>query len=95
MTKSPHTCGGKPRMRLYKILDGFIPGMHNTPCKIAIFTDGHTIKVFEKVYFRNAAFDTPFPQRWERHSLLESYGTPQAVEKRLRNSGLLKENDYE
>lgn len=25
-------------MRLAKILDSFIPGMHDTPCRIAIFT---------------------------------------------------------
>ena len=37
-------------MRLAKILDSFIPGMHDTPCRIAIFTDGRKIKVFEKVY---------------------------------------------
>lgn len=35
-------------MRLAKILDSFIPGMHDTPCRIAIFTDGRKIKVFEK-----------------------------------------------
>ena len=34
-------------MRLAKILDSFIPGMHDTPCRIAIFTDGRKIKVFE------------------------------------------------
>ena len=32
-------------MRLAKILDSFIPGMHDTPCRIAIFTDGRKIKV--------------------------------------------------
>ena len=40
-----------PRMRLYKILDGVIPSMYRTPCKIAIFADGQRIKVFEKVCF--------------------------------------------
>ncbi len=35
-------------MRLAKILDSFIPGMHDTPCRIAIFTDGRKIKVFER-----------------------------------------------
>ena len=47
-------------MRLAKILDSFIPGMHDTPCRIAIFTDGRKIKVFEKVYFRRPAFDPRF-----------------------------------
>ena len=27
-------------MRLAKILNSFIPGMYDTPCRIAIFTDG-------------------------------------------------------
>jgi len=67
--------------------------MGNARCRIAIYTDGHTMKVYERVY--NADFHSPYPQRWERHYFLESYGTPQAVEKRLRDSGLLKENDYE
>ena len=52
-------------MRLAKILDSFIPGMHDTPCRIAIFTDGRKIKVFEKVYFRRPAFDPPLPQTWD------------------------------
>ena len=59
-------------MRLAKILDSFIPGMHDTPCRIAIFTDGRKIKVFEKVYFRRPAFDpaswttTRAPSWWAR-----------------------------
>ena len=54
-------------MRLAKILDSFIPGMHDTPCRIAIFTDGRKIKVFEKVYFRRPAFDPPLPQLLAHH----------------------------
>lgn len=79
-------------MRLAKILDSFIPGMHDTPCRIAIFTDGRKIKVFEKVYFRRPAFDPPLPQTWERNYWLERYQTPQAVENHLQKNGLLKEN---
>ena len=56
-------------MRLSKILDSFIPGMHDTPCKIAIFTDGQKLKVFEKVCLR--APDAA-PQRWVRYYYLES-----------------------
>lgn len=85
----------RPPMRLYKILDSFIPGMNDTPCKIAIFTDGHTIKVFEKVFFRKPACDPPLPQRWERSYLLESKESPMAVENLLRKNGLLKENHNE
>ena len=35
-------------MRLDKILNAVIPGMYDTPCKIAIFTNGRKIKVFER-----------------------------------------------
>ena len=84
-----HPCG------LLKILDSFIPGMHDTPCRIAIFTDGRKIKVFEKVYFRRPAFDPPLPQTWERNYWLERYQTPQAVENHLQKNGLLKENSHE
>ena len=65
-------------MRLAKILDSFIPGMHDTPCRIAIFTDGHKIKVFEKVYFRRPAFDPPLPQTWERNLLAGAVSDPAA-----------------
>lgn len=62
MTESHQTSGEKPPcMRLYKILDSSA----HAPCKIAIFTDGHTIKVLKKVCFRNAAFDTPSPPAME------------------------------
>lgn len=33
-------------MRLDKILNAVIPGMYDTPCKIAIFTNGRKIKVW-------------------------------------------------
>lgn len=82
-------------MQLAKILDSFIPGMYDTPCRIAIFTDGRKIKVFEKVYFRKHAFDSPLPQTWERNYWLERYQTPQAVENQLQKNGLLKENSHE
>ena len=82
-------------MRLAKILNSFIPGMYDTPCRIAIFTDGYKINVFEKVYFRKPAFDPPLPQTWERNYWLERYQTPQAVENHLQKNGLLKENSHE
>ena len=83
------------RMRLYKILDGVIPSMYRTPCKIAIFANGQKIKVFEKVCFRALAFDAPRPQTWERQYPLERFRTPQMLEQYLRESGLLTENDHE
>ena len=49
-------------MRLDKILNAVIPGMYDTPCKIAIFTNGRKIKVFEKTCFRSLDFNTPVPQ---------------------------------
>lgn len=48
-------------MRLDKILNAVIPGMYDTPCKIAIFTNGRKIKVFEKTCFRSLDFNTPVP----------------------------------
>lgn len=33
-------------MRLDKILNAVIPGMYDTPCKIAIFTNGRKINDF-------------------------------------------------
>lgn len=84
-----------PRMRLYKILDGVIPSMQRTPCKIAVFADGQTLKVFERVCFRALPFDSPRPQTWERQYPLERFRTPQRLETYLRESGLLKENDHE
>lgn len=84
-----------PRMWLYKILNGVIPSMYRTPCKIAIFADGQKIKVFERVRLHALPFDSPHPQTWERQYPLERYRTPQRLEKYLRESGLLKENDHE
>lgn len=42
-------------MKLYKIIDTVIPYMWNTPCKIAIFTDGRRMKIYEKVFPRCAS----------------------------------------
>ena len=82
-------------MRLAKILDSFIPGMHDTPCRIAIFTDGRKIKVFEKVYFRRPAFDPPLPQTCVLNYLLVVYQTAMAVDNHLQKNVLLKENSHE
>lgn len=64
-------------MKLYKIIDTVIPYMWNTPCKIAIFTDGRRMKIYEKVFPRCASGSTS----WVRHlGLEERFRTPQAVE---------------
>lgn len=83
------------RMKLYKILNGLIPSMYNTPCKIAVFSDGQKIKVFEKICSHASAFDLPCPQTWKRHYPLERFRTPQGLEKYLRTNGLLEEKDHE
>lgn len=64
-------------MKLYKIIDTVIPYMWNTPCKIAIFTDGRRMKIYEKVFRRCASGSAS----WVRHlGLEERFRTPQAVE---------------
>lgn len=55
-------------MKLYKIYDTKIPSMHNTPCKLAVFTDDKgNFKVFQKtlwktgnhsMWWRNMLFKT-------------------------------------
>lgn len=40
-------------MKLLNIYEGTIKTMQNTPCKVAIFTDGKNIKVFQKAFYRN------------------------------------------
>ena len=81
-------------MRLDKILNAVIPGMYDTPCKIAIFTNGRKIKVFEKTCFRSLDFNTPVPQNWVRNYNLEKFKSPRAVEALLRKDGLLKEHEH-
>ena len=64
-------------MKLYKIIDTVIPYMWNTPCKIAIFTDGRRMKIYEKVFPRCASGSAS----WVRHlGLEERFRTPQAEE---------------
>lgn len=77
------------------IYGGAIPGMYDTPCKIAIFTNGRKIKVFEKTCFRSLDFNTPVPQNWVRNYNLEKFKSPRAVEALLRKDGLLKEHEHE
>ena len=66
-------------MRLDKILNAVIPGMYDTPCKIAIFTNGRKIKVFEKTCFRSLDFNTPVPQNWVRNYNLEKFKSAPAL----------------
>lgn len=54
-------------MNLYKIYKGNIKTMCNTPCKIAVFTNGKEIKVFQKEYFTN----NYGLSNWSRNIILE------------------------
>jgi hypothetical protein len=40
-------------MKLYKVYEGSIEAMKNTPCKVVIFADGNNIKIFQKAFYRN------------------------------------------
>lgn len=61
-------------MELRKIFDSVIPNMHNSPCKIAVFTDGKRCKVFQRDF-----------GGWNRNFALEAYGTPQRIEQIIDN----------
>ena len=59
-------------MKLHKIYQIQIPTMYNAPCRIAVFTDGKTCKVFQKDF-----------QNWWRNNSLERYGSVAAIERKL------------
>lgn len=56
-------------MELYGFYAGKIKGMHNTPYKIAVYTDGKNVKVFEKVMYR--IYNPYNMTNWFRNTLLE------------------------
>lgn len=82
-------------MPLAKILDSFIPGMHDTPCRIAIFTVARQNQRYLKRSISAGRRSSPASATWERNYWLERYQTPQAVENHLQKNGLLKENSHE
>ena len=46
-------------MKLYTIYDTKIPSMHNTPCKLAVFTDDkENFKVFQKTLWKTGKHST-------------------------------------
>lgn len=49
-----------------------IPTMYNAPCRIAVFTDGKTCKVFQKDF-----------SNWWRNNSLERYGSAVSIERKL------------
>jgi len=70
-------------MKLYKIISSVIPTMHNSPCRIAVFTDGKRCKVFQKDF-----------GGWNRNFALEAYGSPQRIEQTIDNiNGIAKERE--
>lgn len=73
-------------MKLFGIYDGVIPRMQNTPCKIAIFTDGKKFKVFQKAFFRNN-LNRP---NWERNVIFESSNSYKLAESRILSLGFTK-----
>lgn len=72
-------------MKLYGIYSGLIKSINNAPCKIAVFTDGNKIKVFEKVFFRNAPHEN-----WSRNVCLEGLRNTAKIEKQLLNGNFTK-----
>ncbi len=69
-------------MKLLKMYKGNIKTMHNTPCKIAIFTDGNRIKVLQKEFFKNAYG----VKNWSRNVVLENYSI-KVINDKLISSG--------
>lgn len=69
-------------MDLYKIYEGTIKAMQNTPCKVAVFTDGENTKVFQKVFYKNN-LNRP---NWFRNIILERSNLT-SVESTLLTSG--------
>lgn len=59
-------------MKLHKIYQMRMPYSWNAPCRIAVFTDGKTCKVFQKDF-----------QNWWRNYNLERYGSVAAIERKL------------
>ncbi|MWV44941.1 hypothetical protein GRF59_15065 [Paenibacillus sp. HJL G12] len=69
-------------MKLFKIYEGTIKAMQNTPCKIAIFTGEGNIKVFQKAFYKNK-LNRP---NWVRNIILERNNI-NSIESIIRSSG--------
>ena len=65
-------------MKLEKIYAGNIKSMNQTPCKIAIFSDGKNIKVLQKEYFNIYGL-----VNWHRNIIFEAYKNIKDIEKYL------------
>lgn len=71
-------------MKLLKIYKGIIKTMNNTPCKIAIFTDGNRAKVLQKEFFINNYGLV----NWSRNIVLEKYNV-KVIESKLISAGFV------
>lgn len=69
-------------MKLLKIYQGKIKSFNNTPCKVAIFTDGNRIKVLQKEFFINQYGLT----NWGRNIVLEKFNIKE-IENKLITAG--------
>lgn len=71
-------------MKLFKVYEGTIKAMQNTPCKIAIFTDGKNKKVFQKAFYKNN-LNRP---NWARNIILEKNNI-NSIENIIFSSGFM------
>lgn len=70
-------------MKLLNVYEGKIKSFNNTPCKVAIFSDGKEIKVFQKEFFINQYGLT----NWGRNIILEGYNSIKKIEDSLNSAG--------
>lgn len=70
-------------MKLLNIYEGKIKSMNNTPCKVAIFTNGKKIKVLQKEFFINQYGLT----NWSRNIVLEGYNSIKRIKDSLNSAG--------
>ena len=78
-------------MKLYKIYDAIITTQHNTPCKLAVFTDDAlNFKVFEKVLWRTGKCSS-----WWRNINFDHYKSVKEVEQSIIDSTHRKEQPVE
>lgn len=73
-------------MQLLSVYHGTIKTMCNTPSKIAVFTDGKKIKVFQKEFFRNN-LNRP---NWARNVNLEKYNNATKLNDAIISYGFAK-----
>lgn len=78
-------------MKLYKIYDAIITTQHNTPCKLAVFTDDSgNFKVFEKVLWKTGKCSS-----WWRNIYFDRYKSVKEVEQSIIDSAHRKEQPVE